>query len=101
VPLLPRTRLQPDTRHRFVLAPAEVDTVRLDVFPDGGVGRLRLFGAPTEAGRAELLLRFANALPDAQLAGLLGSPAGPGRPYSDLAALPGSLTDIPMMQGNS
>ncbi|HEU5269945.1 MAG TPA: hypothetical protein VFU36_08470, partial [Jatrophihabitans sp.] len=103
--LLPKTRLQPDTRHRFVLDAAEVSTVRLDVFPDGGVGRLRLYGAPTEAGRAALLLRFANALPDAQLAGLLGEPAGPSRPYPELAALPGpllrALTDIPMMQGHS
>ncbi|MGH3425719.1 MAG: allantoicase, partial [Nocardioidaceae bacterium] len=32
--LLPRTRLQPDTRHRFLLAAtAQVDRVRLDVYP--------------------------------------------------------------------
>jgi len=43
--LLPRTRLQPDTRHRFRLDSA-VDTafVRLDIYPDGGVARLRLWG---------------------------------------------------------
>lgn len=44
--LLPRTRLQPDTRHRFLLASAEVvSEVRMDVFPDGGMARLRLIGA--------------------------------------------------------
>lgn len=91
VPLLSRTRLQPDTRHRFVLAPAEVARVRLDVFPDGGVGRLRLYGAPTEAGRTALLLRFANALPDGQLAGLLGESAAGSRPYPEIGALPEAL----------
>ncbi|HJQ01745.1 MAG TPA: allantoicase [Jatrophihabitans sp.] len=91
VTLMPKTRLQPDTRHRFVLAPAEVSQVRLDVFPDGGVGRLRLFGAPTEAGRADLLLRFANALPDGQLAGLLGGSVAGSRPYPEIGALPETL----------
>jgi allantoicase len=46
--LLPRTALQPDTRHRFVLADAPpAREVRLDVYPDGGMARLRLFGHPT------------------------------------------------------
>lgn len=45
IELLPRTTLQPDTRHRFVLtAHASVSEVRLDIFPDGGMARLRLFG---------------------------------------------------------
>ena len=49
--LLPRTRLQPDTRHRFILStPSTQDTVatqvRLDVYPDGGMARLRLHGTP-------------------------------------------------------
>jgi allantoicase len=47
VELLPRTRLQPDTRHRFpVTADAILTRVRLDVFPDGGMARLRLYGRP-------------------------------------------------------
>jgi allantoicase len=45
VTLLPRTDLLPDTRHRFpVDAPDVVDRVRLDIYPDGGLARLRLFG---------------------------------------------------------
>ncbi|MEV7970117.1 allantoicase [Sphaerisporangium sp. NPDC088356] len=45
--LLPRTRLQPDTRHRFRLPGDRVAThVRLDIYPDGGMGRLRLHGTP-------------------------------------------------------
>lgn len=44
--LLPVTDLQPDTRHRFAVAPlaASVEEVRLDIYPDGGLARLRLFG---------------------------------------------------------
>jgi len=37
--------------------------VRLDVFPDGGMARLRLTGDPTDKGRAYLLRRWFNALP--------------------------------------
>jgi allantoicase len=74
VVLLPRTRLQPDTRHRFVLdaAPA-VERVRLDVFPDGGMARLRLWGRPTAAGREALGRRWFDALPDVQALEVLGA----------------------------
>lgn len=51
--LLPRTDLQPHARHRFEqeLHVAENAThVRLDIFPDGGVARLRVFGRPAEGG---------------------------------------------------
>lgn len=61
--LLPRTQLQPDTRHRFVLGSTiPVDAVRMDVYPDGGMARLRVFGAPTPAGREGLGLRWFNAV---------------------------------------
>lgn len=50
--LLPRTRLQPDTRHRFAVPQRrEATHVRLDVVPDGGLARLRLHGGLTS--RAE------------------------------------------------
>jgi allantoicase len=83
VVVLPRTRLQPDTRHRFVLegGPA-VDRVRLDVFPDGGMARLRLWGRPTGAGREALGRRWFDALPDVpalevlQAAGVAPAEAG-------------------------
>jgi allantoicase len=59
VELLPRTGLQPDTRHRFVLpGDTGVTRVRLDVFPDGGMARLRLWGRPTDAGRDALHRRW-------------------------------------------
>jgi allantoicase len=47
--LLPRTPLHPDARHAFedeLNAIGNVTHVRLNIFPDGGVGRLRLFGRP-------------------------------------------------------
>jgi allantoicase len=78
--LLPRTRLLPDTRHRFVLdgAPA-VDRVRLDVFPDGGMARLRLWGRPSSPGRAALGRRWFDALPDVQALEVLAAVGVPPR----------------------
>ena len=54
VELLPPTRLQPDCRHRFpVTVDAPVTEVRMDIYPDGGMLRLRLWGTLTDKGRAE------------------------------------------------
>ena len=47
--LLPRTTLSPHARHTFedeVCPIGHVKHVRFNIFPDGGVGRLRLFGRP-------------------------------------------------------
>jgi len=47
--LLPRTPLQPHARHAFeeeLGDIGDVTHVRFNIFPDGGVGRLRLFGRP-------------------------------------------------------
>ncbi|MGW0694510.1 MULTISPECIES: allantoicase [unclassified Streptomyces] len=58
VELLPRTRLQPDTNHRFVLPEAVRAThVRIDIYPDGGISRLRLFGSLTAEGATRLAAR--------------------------------------------
>ncbi len=48
--LLPRTPLQPHARHRFSreLSRQACTHVRLNIYPDGGVARLRLFGRLTE-----------------------------------------------------
>ncbi|MDQ0376735.1 allantoicase [Amycolatopsis thermophila] len=60
--VLPRTRLQPDTRHRFrVPDPRELTELRLDIYPDGGMARLRLWGALTAQGRATLERRFTDS----------------------------------------
>ena len=63
-PLLPRTPLRPDTPHRFRVRPSSAyDLVRLDVFPDGGVARLRLHGSLTPEGLAEVRRRWAETAP--------------------------------------
>ncbi|MFJ4717134.1 allantoicase [Streptomyces sp. NPDC088785] len=60
--IIPRTRLQPDTLHRFPLAARVVAThVRLDAFPDGGVARMRVHGALTDAGRTTLTARASTS----------------------------------------
>ena len=57
--LLPRTRLQPDTAHRFRVADAGPAThVRLNIYPDGGVARLRLYGSLTPDGFSGLRRRW-------------------------------------------
>lgn len=48
-PLVPRVPLTPHAVHVFereVLATGDVTHVRLNIYPDGGVGRLRLYGMP-------------------------------------------------------
>ncbi|MEU4220315.1 allantoicase [Actinoplanes sp. NPDC026623] len=48
--LLPQVRLSPDTRHRFPVSVVPAAThARLDIFPDGGMARLRLIGRPDVA----------------------------------------------------
>jgi allantoicase len=64
VPLLPRTPLLPDTPHRFRVSPGTAyQRVRLDVYPDGGVARLRLPGSLTARGLAEVRRRWAETAP--------------------------------------
>jgi allantoicase len=97
--LLPRTRLQPDTRHLFRLAGApEVSAVRLDVFPDGGLARVRLYGDLSARGLTVLGLRWLNSLPEGQAGQVLASCCrsrawvgrmAAGRPYADADALLG------------
>jgi hypothetical protein len=56
--ILPRTRLQPDTVHRFLVDAAPATHVRLDIFPDGGIARLRLHGSLTDEGARRLTRRW-------------------------------------------
>jgi allantoicase len=56
--LLPRVRLLPDTPHRFRVDGGPATHVRLNIFPDGGVARLRLYGSLTEDGLAAVRRRW-------------------------------------------
>jgi allantoicase len=101
VELLPRQRLQPDTRHRFRLpAGSEVTHVRLDVYPDGGMARLRLWGELGAAGHDDLVLRWYNLLPAGQVLRILGElglsstdaeAAAKARPVTNRTDLPEAL----------
>ncbi len=64
-PLLERTALQPHTVHRFAdLAEHDlVDTVRLDIYPDGGVARLRILGTVPDPLRRGLGVERLDRLP--------------------------------------
>ena len=60
--VLPLTRVQPDTRHRF-LVDGVATHVRLDVIPDGGLARLRINGEIIPEALAALRQRWQDALP--------------------------------------
>jgi allantoicase len=65
VELVPKTRLQSDTRHFFGSASkAPVTHVRLDVFPDGGLARLRINGEIDPATLDEMGRSWQESLPD-------------------------------------
>jgi allantoicase len=55
--ILPQTPLRPHTRHLFdeLAAAGPFTHARLNIFPDGGVARLRLFGTVTALDRLNVL----------------------------------------------
>jgi allantoicase len=59
--IVPRQRLLPDTRHRFLMEDIEVKPVtqaRLDVYPDGGMARMRLYGKATTGSLMDMVRRW-------------------------------------------
>jgi allantoicase len=79
VELIPRTRLQPDTPHRFRCQLAEpIRFVKVDVYPDGGFARLRVFGDLTSVGRERIGLEWYNRLPASRAAAVLVDDTGIG-----------------------
>lgn len=63
--VLPRTKLQAHTRHYFIdeLASDGPHThLRMNVYPDGGVSRLRVWGKATAEGRRTAAVRRVNTL---------------------------------------
>jgi allantoicase len=64
--LVPRQAVQPDTRHRFLVdGDRPVTHVRLDVYPDGGLARLRCNGEIDPETLDGLGRRWWDALPQA------------------------------------
>ncbi len=61
--LLERTALLADTEHRLAIASnSVVSTVRLGIYPDGGLSRLRVLGAVAEPARDVIADRWADLL---------------------------------------
>ncbi|MEU1720496.1 allantoicase [Nonomuraea sp. NPDC005692] len=99
--LIPKTRLQPDTRH--FLRPASsapVTHVRLDVFPDGGLARLRVHGELDAETHRAAVLRWLGLLPAGHAVEVLREAGVPGRtaeelvgrrPFADGDVLPPAL----------
>ena len=62
-----------------------VTHVRMEVFPDGGMSRLRLLGELEPGSLDEAMLRWLRALPESQLHAVLDDV--PGLPDETMAAL--------------
>ncbi|MFP5246666.1 MAG: allantoicase [Thermoanaerobaculia bacterium] len=63
--LLPRTKLQAHTRHFFIdelVSDGPFTHLRLNVYPDGGVSRLRVWGVATTEGRRAAAVQRVNTL---------------------------------------
>ncbi|HEY3820377.1 MAG TPA: allantoicase [Polyangiaceae bacterium] len=96
--VLGRTKLLPHTRHVYDLelsAHAPARYVRMSIWPDGGVSRLRLFGTPSRAGREAWGIARLNALSPEEARGELKACCGStawaermvaARPLRDLAS---------------
>jgi allantoicase len=56
----------PDTGHRLRLIDAQpARLVRLDIYPDGGIARLRLRGSVPATAREHIVARWLGSLPPA------------------------------------
>ncbi len=96
--VLPRTKLQAHTRHFYeseLLAHDPATEVRLQIYPDGGVSRLRLWGNVTAEGREAFGVERLNLLSSADAARELARCCGAAawaskmalaRPFAGLAA---------------
>ena len=63
--VLPEVPVLPDTRHHFLVGPRRPAThLRLDVYPDGGLARLRCSGELPDEEREHLRRRFTDLLPE-------------------------------------
>ena len=61
--ILPRTKLLPDTRHVFIdelIDAGPAKEIRLNVYPDGGLARLRVYGKATEDAKWREVARRVN-----------------------------------------
>ena len=72
--VLPQSKLEAHRQHVYeqeLAGGVTASHVRLNIFPDGGVSRFRLFGTPTPASRRAAVLRQLNAMDDPELQAVL------------------------------
>ena len=98
-PLLPQTKLQADHLHVFdaaLAADVTASHIRLNIYPDGGVSRFRVYGVPVPASRRAAVVRQLNAMDGPELRGVLAdfcaAPAwieqvAAARPFASAAAV--------------
>ncbi|GGT21532.1 allantoicase [Nonomuraea spiralis] len=104
--LVPKTRLQPDTRHFLRSASAApVTHVRLGVFPDGGLARLRVHGELVADAHRAAVLRWLDLLPAGHAVEVLRGAGVPGvsaqelvnrRPFTGGDVLPPAVMSLLM-----
>jgi allantoicase len=63
-----------------------VDAARLDVYPDGGMARVRLWGEADPAAHRAAASRWLDALPPAQAADVLTAAGLPSAQAGEIAA---------------
>ncbi|HVG25293.1 MAG TPA: allantoicase [Thermoanaerobaculia bacterium] len=100
--LLPRTKLQAHTRHFFtdeLLTDGPFTQLRVNVHPDGGISRLRVWGVATENGRRVAAVQRVNSLFDARE--LLRVCASPKWAESMMAARPFASWDAMLAHARS
>lgn len=77
--VLSQTKLQPDHSHQFgeaIVRETAASHVRLNIYPDGGVSRFRVFGQPIGTARHAAVLRQMNAMDEPEARALLGAFCG-------------------------
>ncbi|HEX2154743.1 MAG TPA: allantoicase [Acidimicrobiia bacterium] len=96
-PACQRVSVEAHSVNRIDLAqPVEADRVRLNIHPDGGVARLRVWGRPIPASAARLRIRYLDSLFDQEAASFFSTACASGawvermmdlRPFGEAAAV--------------
>ncbi len=96
-PIVGRRWVGANRQHLFeVDGDVEAALVRLDIFPDGGVARFRVYGDATPSAKEEVRIRYLNALFEDEAHRFFGTACGSerwvekmaaGRPYASGAAV--------------
>ncbi len=103
--LLPQSKLRANASHVFrkeIVAPEPASHLRFNIYPDGGVSRLRVWGSPAPEARGSSIAWF-NSLPEKKSAALLLDCCGSHewvrrmlarRPFADLEDLMRAADEI-------